>query len=110
MNIRVFIDSDSDVRLSRRIYKDTVENGMLLDLSIMQYLTQIKLSYEKDIEPTKVNCDLVVPHIGNGYADHKMKDRLRADISIRNITNLLLTQVRSAIKLYQDMEDLEKEK
>ena len=45
MNIRVFIDSDSDVRLSRRIYKDTVENGMLLDLSICSYLTKIKPSY-----------------------------------------------------------------
>lgn len=39
-----------------------------------------------------------------------MKDRLRADLSIKNITNLLLTQVRSAIKIYQDLEDLEKEK
>jgi hypothetical protein len=52
----------------------------------------------------------VVPHIGNGYADHKMKDRMRADIGIKNITNLLLTQVRSAIKIYQDMEDLEKQR
>jgi uridine kinase len=47
MNIRVFIDSDSDVRLSRKIYKDTVENGKLLDVSILEYLTQIKPSYEK---------------------------------------------------------------
>jgi uridine kinase len=47
MNLRVFIDSDSDVRLSRRIYKDTVENGKMLDMSILEYLTQIKPSYEK---------------------------------------------------------------
>jgi hypothetical protein len=39
-----------------------------------------------------------------------MKDRMRADIGIKNITNLLLTQVRSAIKIYQDMEDLEKQR
>jgi uridine kinase len=45
MNLRVFIDSDSDTRLSRRIYKDTVEGCVLLDASILKYLTEIKPSY-----------------------------------------------------------------
>jgi uridine kinase len=104
MNLRVFIDSDSDVRCSRRIYKDTVENFKHLDVSILEYLTKIKPSYEKEIEPTKVDCDLVVPHIGNGYADHKMKNRSNVDINIRNITNLLINQVRTAVKSYKELE------
>lgn len=45
MNLRVFIDSDSDTRLSRRIYKDTIENKIFLDVSILKYLTEIKPSY-----------------------------------------------------------------
>jgi uridine kinase len=45
MNIKIFIDSDSDVRLSRRVYKDTQDNKMDLDLSIRLYLDYIKPSY-----------------------------------------------------------------
>lgn len=107
INMKVFIDSDSDIRLSRRIYKDTVENGMHLDQSIIIYLSQIKKSYEGEIEPTKVNCDLVVPHFGNGYADHKIQDKSKADINMKNISNILLNQVKSAIKLYEEIEQEE---
>ena len=43
---KIFIDSDSDVRLSRRIYIDTQDRGMDLNDSIQNYLSKIKPSYE----------------------------------------------------------------
>ncbi len=53
INLKIFIDSDSDVRLSRRIYKDTQDCKMDLSLSITRYLDEIKPSYEHEIEPSK---------------------------------------------------------
>lgn len=46
MDCKIFIDSDSDVRLSRRIYKDTQDNGIDLNDSIKNYLQNIKPSYD----------------------------------------------------------------
>ncbi len=46
MDCKVFVDSDSDVRLSRRIYKDTQDDGVDLNTSIDNYLQNIKPSYE----------------------------------------------------------------
>ena len=47
INLKVFIDSDSDVRLSRRIYQDTQEKNMELNRSVSNYLEYIKPSYER---------------------------------------------------------------
>ena len=47
INTKIFIDSDPDVRLSRRIYKDTQDERISLDNSIQNYLEHIKISYEK---------------------------------------------------------------
>lgn len=47
LDCKVFIDSDSDVRLSRRIYKDTQDDNIDLNESISNYLTNIKPSYEQ---------------------------------------------------------------
>lgn len=47
INLKIFIDSDSDVRLSRRVYQDTEEKHMDLETSVNNYLEFIKPSYEK---------------------------------------------------------------
>ena len=47
INLKVFIDSDSDVRLSRRVYQDTQERNMDLNSSVTKYLNYIKPSYER---------------------------------------------------------------
>lgn len=71
INLKVFIDSDSDVRLSRRVYQDTQDNGMELGKSVANYLEFIKPSYEREIEPTKQTSDIIIPHFGGGFNDHK---------------------------------------
>jgi uridine kinase len=49
INLRVFIDSDSDIRLSRRVFQDTNENKRDLNWSINNYLENIKPSYDHEI-------------------------------------------------------------
>jgi uridine kinase len=69
--VKVFIDSDSDVRLSRRVFQDTQENKKDLNESVANYLEFIKPSYEREIEPTKQTSDIIIPHFGGGFNDHK---------------------------------------
>lgn len=76
INLRVFIDSDSDIRLSRRVYQDTVENKKDLNWSINNYLENIKPSYDIEIEPTKQSSDIIIPHFGGGFNDHKKDSTL----------------------------------
>jgi uridine kinase len=47
INLKVFIDSDSDVRLSRRVFQDTQDKNMTLSDSVQNYLEYIKPSYER---------------------------------------------------------------
>jgi uridine kinase len=71
INLRVFIDSDSDVRLSRRVYQDTELSKKSLAESVATYLEFIKPSYEREIQQTKQTSDIIIPHFGGGFKDHK---------------------------------------
>lgn len=57
---KIFVDTDSDERLARRILRDTNENGRKTEDIISHYLTVIKPSYEKYIKPMKKYCDIVI--------------------------------------------------
>lgn len=69
-DISVFIESDDDVRLSRRVYQDTVIRKLSLNESIKNYIDNIKPLFEVHTEPTKKYCDVVIPHFGGGYSDN----------------------------------------
>lgn len=57
----VFIDADSDVRLQRRILRDTKERGRSIDSVLEQYIKQVKPMHEKYVEPTKKYADIIIP-------------------------------------------------
>jgi uridine kinase len=44
---------------------------MELNASVANYMEYIKPSYEKEIEPTKQTSDIIIPHFGGGFNDHK---------------------------------------
>ena len=67
--VSVFLEADSDVRLSRRIYQDTVIRKIPLEKAINNYLNNIKPNFETYIEPTKKFCHMVLPNFGGGYSD-----------------------------------------
>ncbi|MEX2783614.1 uridine kinase [Streptococcus sp. H49] len=61
MDIKLFVDTDDDIRLIRRIKRDMQERGRSLDSIIEQYMTVVKPMYHQFIEPTKRYADIVIP-------------------------------------------------
>ena len=64
MDIKVFVDTDDDIRIIRRIQHDIKERGRTLDSVIGQYLATVKPMYHQFVEPTKRYADLIVPEGG----------------------------------------------
>lgn len=64
MDIKVYVDTDDDIRIIRRIQRDMKERGRSLDSIINQYLATVKPMYHQFVEPTKRYADLIVPEGG----------------------------------------------
>ncbi len=60
MDIKIFVDTDADVRLIRRIRRDVAKRGRSLESVLSQYLATVKPMHERFVEPSKKNADLVV--------------------------------------------------
>jgi uridine kinase len=65
IDIKVFVDTDADVRILRRIKRDVVERGRTLESVERQYLTTVKPMHELYVEPSKRNADLIIPEGGH---------------------------------------------
>ena len=78
MDIRIFVDTDADVRLCRRIVRDVNERGRTLESVIAQYQATVKPMHEKYVEPSKRFANLVVPEGGkNKVALDMILNRIR---------------------------------
>lgn len=64
MDIKVFVDTDADVRILRRIVRDVKDRGRSLDSVINQYLTTVKPMHEQFVEPSKRRADIIIPEGG----------------------------------------------
>lgn len=64
MDIKIFVDTDADVRLCRRIKRDVNKRGRSLESVLSQYLDTVKPMHERYVEPSKKYADLVVPEGG----------------------------------------------
>ena len=60
MDIKIFVDTDADVRILRRILRDVKERGRSLDSVVNQYLTTVKPMHEQFVEPSKRCSDIIV--------------------------------------------------
>ena len=60
MDIKIFVDTDDDVRLIRRIKRDVAKRGRSLQSVLTQYLETVKPMHEQFVEPSKKNADVVV--------------------------------------------------
>ncbi|WP_240077886.1 uridine kinase [Enterococcus gallinarum] len=67
MDIKLYVDTDDDIRIIRRIKQDMEERGRTLDSVIEQYLTVVKPMYHQFIEPTKRYADVIVPEGGENH-------------------------------------------
>jgi len=64
MDIKVFVDTDADVRLIRRLLRDVQDRGRDLNSVINQYLSTVKPMHEQFVEPSKKNVDIIIPEGG----------------------------------------------
>ncbi len=67
MDIKIFVDTDADVRLCRRIKRDVNKRGRTLESVLQQYQETVKPMHEKYVEPSKKYADIVVPEGGKNY-------------------------------------------
>ncbi|MBQ6938228.1 MAG: uridine kinase [Muribaculaceae bacterium] len=75
LDIKVFVDADSDERLIRVINRDIIERGRTVDLVIERYERVLRPMHMQHIEPTKRYADLIIPQGGhNKVAIEMMKD------------------------------------
>ena len=64
MDIKVFVDTDADLRLARRILRDVCERGRTMQSVIEQYTTTVKPMHEEFVEPSKKYADVIIPEGG----------------------------------------------
>ena len=64
MDVRIFVDTDADVRLCRRILRDVSERGRSLESVLTQYQTTVKPMHEMYVEPSKKYANIIVPEGG----------------------------------------------
>ena len=64
LDIKLFVDTDADVRILRRIVRDVRDRGRDLESIVTQYLTTVKPMHEQFVEPSKRKSDLIVPEGG----------------------------------------------
>lgn len=67
MDLKVFVDTDSDERLIRNIQRDVLERGRTVNMVIDRYLEVLKPMHEQFIEPTKKYADLIIPQGGDNH-------------------------------------------
>ncbi|KAK9052378.1 hypothetical protein SSX86_029007 [Deinandra increscens subsp. villosa] len=93
MNIKIFVDSDSDVRLGRRIKRDTVERGRNIQYVLDQYHKHVKPSFEEFILPSKKHADIIIPRGGDN------------DVAIDLIVQHIRTKLgqHDLCKIYQNL-------
>ncbi|CAM4028630.1 uridine kinase [Cohnella lubricantis] len=65
LDIKVFVDTDPDVRILRRVVRDIEERGRTIQSIYRQYLTTVKPMHEAFIEPSKKYADLIIPEGGH---------------------------------------------
>ena len=64
MDIKVFVDTDADIRLARRILRDVKERGLSMESVITQYTNTVKPMHEEFVEPSKKYADVIIPEGG----------------------------------------------
>jgi len=76
--LSIYVETDADVRILRRIRRDVVERGRDLEGVIEQYLSTVKPMHEQFVRPTKAEADIIIPEGANETAVDLLRERVRA--------------------------------
>lgn len=81
MDIKLYVDTDADLRIIRRILRDIHERGRSIDSVIEQYLTAVRPMHNQFVEPTKRYADIIIPEGG--------KNKVAIDLMVTKIKTIL---------------------
>ena len=82
LDMKIFVDTDADIRILRRISRDVKERGRSLESVINQYISTVKPMHERFVEPSKKNADIIIPEGGqNPVAYGMIIEKIRAYLS-----------------------------
>lgn len=81
MDVRIFVDADSDVRLARRLRRDMEERGRSPESVLQQYLETVRPMHLEFVEPSKRYADVIVPRGGH--------NRVAVDLVVASVRSLL---------------------
>jgi uridine kinase len=89
MQIKLFVDTDADLRFIRRLKRDLDERGRSVDSVIYQYLNTVRLMHLEFVEPTRRYADLIIPEGGrNTIAIDMVVARIEAELQARSLPQL----------------------
>lgn len=81
MDIKIYVDTDDDIRLVRRIQRDTVERGRSIQSIITQYMKTVRPMHSQFVEPSKKNADIIVPAGLNSVALDLVVNKLQSIVT-----------------------------
>ena len=64
LDIKVFVDTDADIRFIRRLNRDVQERGRTMESVVNQYMSTVRPMHESFIEPSKLFADIIIPEGG----------------------------------------------
>lgn len=67
-DVKIFVDTDSDIRLIRRIQRDIAERGRTVEMVVKQYLATVRPMHLEFVEPSKRYADVIIPEGGMNIA------------------------------------------
>jgi len=83
MDLKIFVMTDDDIRLSRRIQRDIAERGRTVEDVLAQYNRFVKTAYDEFIKPTMKYADIIIPHgRSNRVAIEFLSDNLKTRVPI----------------------------
>jgi uridine kinase len=79
MDVKIYVDTDSDIRFIRRLQRDIAERGRTMESVIRQYLATVRPMHQEFVEPSKRYADVIIPEGGfNEVAIEMIAARIRA--------------------------------
>lgn len=79
MDVKIYVDTDSDIRFIRRLQRDIAERGRTMESVIQQYLSTVRPMHQEFVEPSKRYADVIIPEGGlNEVAIELIAARIKA--------------------------------
>jgi len=84
LDVKIFVDEDPDVRLIRRVTRDTVDRGRTTKEVMNQYMSTVRPMHNQFVEPSKRIADVIIPSAINSVALQMITDYVKKRVSVKH--------------------------